>query len=199
MRVLIVGASGTIGKAVVAELGQRHELITAGRNSGDVRLDITDPASIAAAYAAVGSVDAVVSTTGSVKFAPFEQMQAADYDIGLRDKLMGQVNLVLIGREKISSAGSFTLTTGVLDAQPIREGTSASMVNGALNAFVMAAAIEMPRGLRINVVSPGVIEEALDAYAPYFRGFEPVPAARAALAYARSVEGLQTGEVYRVA
>ena len=93
--------------------------------------------------------------------------------------------------------GTSTLT-GVLDSDPIREGTSASMVNGAINAFVMAAAIEMPRNMRINAVSPGVIAEAMKDYAPFFRGFEPVTAARAALAYAKSVEGAQTGRVYRV-
>jgi NAD(P)-dependent dehydrogenase (short-subunit alcohol dehydrogenase family) len=111
---------------------------------------------------------------------------------------MGQVNLVLLGRDVMHDGGSFTLTTGVLDREPIRAGTSASMVNGAVNAFVRAAAIEMPRGQRINAVSPGVIREAMEAYAPYFRGFESVPAARAALAYSRSVEGARTGIVFRV-
>jgi NAD(P)-dependent dehydrogenase (short-subunit alcohol dehydrogenase family) len=198
MRIMVVGASGTIGRAVVAELEERHEIVAAGRSSGDLELDITDGRSIRAAYEKAGTLDAVVSATGTVKFAPFEDMEAADYEIGLKDKLMGQVNLVLIGREFLAEAGSFTLTTGVLDSDPIRQGTSASMVNGAINAFVMAAAIEMPRGQRINAVSPGVIEEAMEAYAPYFRGFEPVPAARAALAYAKSVEGARTGQVYRV-
>jgi NAD(P)-dependent dehydrogenase (short-subunit alcohol dehydrogenase family) len=111
---------------------------------------------------------------------------------------MGQVNLVLIGREFVSDGGSFTLTTGLTDSDPIRMGTSTSMVNGAGNAFVMAAAIEMPRGLRINAVSPGVISESMADFGQFFRGFEPVPAARAALAYAKSVEGAQTGRVYRV-
>ena len=198
MRILIVGASGTIGRAVAAELQLRHEVIAAGRSSGDPRLDWTDPASIRAAYEEAGPLDAVVSMAGTVKFAPFEEMQAEDYEIGLRDKLMGQVGLILIGREYVSDGGSLTLTTGVLDADPIRQGTSASMVNGAIQAFVMAAAIEMPRGQRINAVSPGVIEEAMGAYAPFFRGFEPVPVARAARAYAKSVEGAQTGQVYRV-
>ena len=198
MRVLIVGASGTIGRAVTRELGQRHEVVTAGRSSGDVRLDITDTDSIRAAFAEAGRLDAVVSTTGTVKFAPFAELDPAGYEVGLRDKLMGQVNLVLAGRDSISDGGSFTLTTGVLDREPIVAGSSASMVNGAVNAFVRAAAIEMQRGLRINSVSPGVIEEAMEAYAPYFRGFEPVPAARAALAYSRSVEGARTGQVFRV-
>jgi len=198
MRVLIVGASGTIGRAVTAELGQRHDVVTAGRNSGDIQLDITDSESIRAAYADAGPLDAVVSTAGTVKFAPFAQLDSEGYEIGLRDKLMGQVNLVLIGRDSISDGGSFTLTTGVLDREPIVAGSSASMVNGAVNAFVGAAAIEMPRGQRINAVSPGVIQEAMEAYAPYFRGFESVPAARAALAYSRSVEGARTGIVFRV-
>jgi len=198
MRTLIVGASGIIGRAVAAELGQRHDIVTAGRNSGDVRMDITDVASIRAAYKKLGTIDAVVSATGKVKFSPLEEMQAADFDIGLRDKLMGQVNLVLIGREYVADGGSFTLTSGVLDSEPIRGGASASLVNGALNAFVLGAAIELPRRQRINIVSPGVILEAMEAYGPYFRGFEPVPAGRAALGYAKSVEGLQTGQVYRI-
>ena len=198
MRVVIVGASGTIGRAVVDELRPRHEIITAGRASGNIQMDMTDAGSVRSALETVGPFDALVSASGSVTFAPFEDLQAADYEIGLKDKLMGQVGLVLIGREFIADGGSFTLTTGVLDSDPIRMGTSASMVNGAVNAFVMAAAIEMPRGLRINAVSPGVISEAMESYAPFFRGFEPVPAARAALAYAKSVEGAQTGQVYRV-
>jgi NAD(P)-dependent dehydrogenase (short-subunit alcohol dehydrogenase family) len=198
MKVLIVGATGIIGRAVMGELGQRHEIITAGRSSGDLRVDITHIESIRAMFEQAGRVDAVVAATGKVKFAPLEAMTAADYEIGLKDKLMGQVNLVLVGRDHVTNGGSFTLTTGVLDHDPIVQGSSASMVNGAVNAFVVAAAIEMAHGQRINAVSPGVIEEALPGYGPFFRGFLPVPAARAALAYARSVEGAQTGQVYRV-
>ncbi len=199
MKILLIGASGIIGRAVAAELAPRHELITAGRSSGDLRLDLADPASIRAAYAEAGSLDAVVCAAGNVTFKPLGEMTAADYDIGLRDKLMGQVNLVLLGQKHVADGGSFTLTGGVLDHDPIVEGSSASMVNGALNGFALSAAIELERGLRVNVVSPGVITEALDAYAPYFRGFEPVPAARAALAYAKSVEGKRTGQVFHVA
>lgn len=198
MRILLIGASGTIGRAVAEELSARHELIRAGRSSGDVRIDLADPESIRAAYAELGALDAVVCAAGNVTFKPLQQMTAADFEVGLRDKLMGQVNLVLLGREHLADGGSFTLTGGVLDQDPIVEGTSASLVNGALNAFAQAASIELDRGLRVNVVSPGVITEALEAYAPYFRGFEPVPAARAALAYAKSVEGKRTGQVFRV-
>lgn len=198
MRILLVGASGTIGGAVATELRARHEVIAAGRASGDVRVDLADEASIRACYASIGRLDAVVCTAGSVRFKPLAEMTSADYDVGLRDKLMGQVNLVLHGREHLADGGSFTLTGGVLDQDPIASGSSASMVNGALNAFAQAAAIELGRGLRINVVSPTVLAESMDDYAPFFRGFEPVPAARVALAYAKSVEGRRTGHVFRV-
>ena len=199
MRVFVIGASGTIGRAVTAELEPRHEVITGGRHSGDVRLDIHDSASIRAAFEELRSVDAVVSATGAVKFGPFEEMEAADYVMSLRNKLLGQVNLVLVGRDYVSERGSFTLTSGVLDVDPIVGGTAASMANGGINAFVLAASIEMPVGQRINAVSPGVIEESMGHYGPYFHGFEPVPARRAALAYAKSVEGARTGHVFRVA
>ena len=122
-------------------------------------------------------------------------MTEAEYLIGLRDKLMGQVNLVLIGREFITDGGSFTLTSGILSDEPIRFGSSASMVNAAIDGFVRGAAIELPRGLRVNSVSPTVVSESMPGYAPYFRGFKPIPAAEAALGYVRSGEGAQTGQV----
>ena len=198
MKILLIGASGTIGKGVAAELGARHDIITAGRSSGDVKIDICDPASIRAAYEKVGAVDAVVSTAGKVHFGDFAEMDDEKYRIGINDKLMGQVNLVLIGRDYVADRASFTLTTGILTKDPIRYGSSASMVNGAVEAFVRAAATEMPAGLRINAVSPGVIAEAMEGYAPFFRGHDPVPAAKAALGYAKSVEGLQTGQVFEI-
>ncbi len=198
MRIVLVGASGTIGQAVINELGGRHEIVTAGSKSGDVRLDLTDAGSIRAALAKVGAFDALVSTAGKVKFAPLQDMTEADYAIGLKDKLMGQVNLVLVGREFIADGGSFTLTSGVLTHDPVRFGSSASMVNGAIEAFVRAAAIELPRGLRINAVSPGVLVESLPAFGPFFRGHEAVPGHRVALAYAKSVEGARSGQVFEV-
>jgi len=198
MKVLLVGASGIIGRGIDAELSQRHEIVRASRSSGDVNVDLTDIASIRAMFAKVGKVDAVISATGKVHFGDFSEMDDDKYRIGINDKLMGQVNLVLVGRDHVADSASFTLTTGILSKDPIRYGSSASMVNGAIESFVRAAAIEMKPGLRINAVSPGVILEAMEGYAPYFRGHDPVPAARAALGYAKSVEGLQTGQVFEI-
>ncbi|SOB96589.1 short chain dehydrogenase [Thalassospira xiamenensis] len=198
MKVLLVGASGIIGRGIDAELSQRHEIVRASRSSGDVNVDLTDIASIRAMFAKVGKVDAVVSATGKVHFGDFSEMDDDKYRIGINDKLMGQVNLVLVGRDHVADSASFTLTTGILSKDPIRYGSSASMVNGAIESFVRAAAIEMKPGLRINAVSPGVILEAMEGYAPYFRGHDLVPAARAALGYAKPVEGLQTGQVFEI-
>lgn len=203
MRIFLVGAGGTLGRAVAAELGTRHHIIAAGRQSGDVRLDLSDPATIRRALAGAAPIDAVVCTAGEVAFAPLSTIHPAPigesaYTLGLANKLMGQVNLALAAREHLVDGGSITLTSGILSEQPIAGGSSAGMVNAALEGFVRAAAVELPRGIRINLVSPTVLVESMAAFGSFFRGFEPVPAARAALAYSRSAEGVQTGQVYRV-
>lgn len=199
MKILIVGGTGTIGQAVVKELQQRHTIIVAGRSHGDLQVDITNQTSIEKMFQSVKNLDAVIATTGTVHFAEFSAMTAEHYYIGLNSKLMGQVNLVLLGQHYLNEKGSFTLTSGILNHDPIRAGSSAAMVNGALDGFVKSAALELPNSLRINVVSPTVITESMADYGAYFRGFESVSAARVALAYSKSVEGLQTGQIYRVA
>jgi len=198
MKIIVVGGVGTIGQAIVKELAPRHTIIVAGRHSGDVQVDIEKNSSIESMYKKVGKVDAVISAAGNVHFGLLKEMHAAEYQLGLSSKLMGQVNLVLLGIDYLNDGGSFTLTSGILNRDPICLGSSAAMVNGALDGFVRAAAIEMSRNLRINVVSPTVLQESMGAYESYFRGFKPVPAAEVALAYSKSVEGAQTGQVYCV-
>lgn len=203
LRILVVGASGVLGRAVVAELGQRHDIVTAGSKSGELRIDIADPSSILAGLKAAGPLDAVACAAGSVNFPPLATIAPASlaqsaYGLGLTNKLMGQVNLALAARDVLRDGGSITLIAGVLADIPILAGSSASMVNGALESFAIAAAIELPRGIRINVVSPTVFTKSMANYGPFFRGFDPVPVARAANAFSRSVEGRQTGQVYRV-
>jgi NAD(P)-dependent dehydrogenase (short-subunit alcohol dehydrogenase family) len=198
MKILIVGASGILGQAVAAELGARHQIVRASRTSGDVNVDLRDATSVGTMYREVGDVDAVVCTAGKVPFAPLGELSEAKYLEGLNDKLLGQVRLVQAGLPSLRDGGSFTLITGILTEQPISQGACATMVNSAVEGYVRAAAVELPRGIRINVVSPTVLTEALDAYGPFFRGFESVSAARAAMAFSRSVEGVQTGQVYKV-
>lgn len=193
----MIGGTGTIGKAIVNALKGRHEVKVVGHSHGDYQVDITDLASIENMYKAVGAFDALIASTGELHFGAFEQIKPENHLRGIQSKLMGQVNLVHAGLKKINHHGSFTLTSGLLSDDPIRYGASASMINAAINGFVKGAAIEMPNGIRINVVSPTIVAESLEAYGPYFRGYEPVAADRVALAYCKSVEGLQTGQVYR--
>ncbi len=198
MKILLIGASGTLGSAIEKELAPRHEIVRIGRKSGDETVDISDSASIRKLFERTGPFDALICAAGNVTFAPLAEMTEASFALGLRDKLMGQVNLLLIGREFANDGASFTFTTGVLSHDPILSGASAALVNAAVDGFVRAAAIELPRGMRVNSVSPTVLQESMDVYGPYFRGFKPVAAADAALAYAKSVEGLQTGHTFHV-
>jgi NAD(P)-dependent dehydrogenase (short-subunit alcohol dehydrogenase family) len=198
MRILLVGASGTIGSAVRADLGERHEFILAGRKGADVSVDITSPDSIAAMYRSIGRVDAVISAAGATHFGSLLELTPEKNEISIESKLKGQVNLVLLGLDHVKDHGSFTLTTGIIMDDPIKGGASSALAGGAVRAFVQAAAIEMPRGIRINNVSPSVLVESIEKYGPYFPGVEPAPASRVALAYRKSVEGAQTGQTYTV-
>jgi NAD(P)-dependent dehydrogenase (short-subunit alcohol dehydrogenase family) len=195
MRILVVGAAGDIGKAASKELSSRHDIITVGRSSGDYQLDVGDFGSVRALYRKVGCVDAVVSCAGDATFAPLEKLDQEAFMVGLRQKVMGQVNLVLAGLDAVADSGSFTLTSGILDRDPIRMGANAATANGALAGFVKSAAIEMPRGLRINVVSPGMLDVSVPRYGKWFPGHKPVPSSDVGLAYAKCVEGALTGQV----
>lgn len=195
MRIIMVGAAGDIGQAACKELGQRHEIITVGRSAGDFQVDVGDLNAVKSLYETVGDFDAVVSCAGDATFAPLADMDQETFMVGLRQKVMGQVNLVLAGLDVISDAGSFTLTSGVLDRDPIRMGANAATANGALAGFVKSAAIEMPRGLRVNVVSPGMLDVSAPRYGAWFHGHKPVPSQDVGLAYAKCVEGALTGQV----
>lgn len=198
MKIVIIGASGTIGTAVAAQLAQRHEIIEVGSRSGTHQADMGDIAQVRALFKRIGKVDAVVVTAGKLHFGPLAEFTPEQFQVGLESKLMGQVNVALVAQEYLNDGGSITLTSGIVAEQPIRFGAAASMTNAAVEGFVRGAAIELQRGVRINVVSPTVLEESLAAYGPFFYGFEPVADSRVALAYSRSVEGAQTGQVYKV-
>ncbi|KMZ13412.1 short chain dehydrogenase [Candidatus Burkholderia humilis] len=203
MKIAVIGATGTVGKPIVAELKPRHEIIEIGATRGAHRVDLLDVDSIKRLFDRIGRVDAIVTAAGHVHFGPFVDVTTAQFRKGLDDKLMGQVNLVLTARDYLNDGGSFTLTSGIVGEAPILQGVSAAAVNGAIEGFVCGAAIELPRGLRINAVSPTMLEEARESFGPYFRGFEAASGARVALAYstqcgrARSVEA-ETGRIYKV-
>jgi NAD(P)-dependent dehydrogenase (short-subunit alcohol dehydrogenase family) len=192
MRVVVVGATGTIGRAVVAALEGNHEVLHASRNS-DIRVDITDPESIRRMYHAIGGIDAVISAAGEARFAPLSQLTDADFEFSLNNKLMGQVNLVRFGMDAVRDGGCFTLTSGVLARSPIHGSGVISLVNAGLEGFVRAAALEASRGIRVNIVSPPWITDTLRALGmDTSHGISPEAAARL---YVQSVVGNQTGAV----
>ncbi len=195
MKVLIVGARGKVGQAAARALATRHEILAAGRSSGDFTVDLGDVRSIEAMFRQTGNVDAVVSAAGHVHFGPLSGMTPDQFMVGLGGKLMGQVNLVLAGHRHVNDGGSFTLVSGILNRDPVRQGANAAAVNGAIDAFVKAAAIEMPRGIRINAVSPGLLEELAKDYEGFFPGHIPVASARVGQAFVKSVEGALNGQV----
>lgn len=194
MKIVIIGATGTIGKAVVKLLKQKHQIVAVSRSGGDYRADITSKASLEAALGAIGKVDAIVSAAGGAVFKPLAELTDADFESSLGDKLMGQVNVVRVGARHILQGGSITITSGVLAQEPIPGSAAISVVNAGLEGFGRAAALELQKaGVRVNVVSPPWVRETLVAL-----NMEPssgLPADDVAKAYAQSVEGRATGQV----
>jgi len=198
MKILIIGGKGTIGKKVSDHFSKKHEILIGGRNSGNIVVDMANSTSVEAMFESVGSVDAVVCIAGEAKWAAFDSMTEEDFYIGLRSKLMGQVNLVRIGQNYLNADGSFTLTSGILADHPVVLTTSAAMVNGGIHSFVKAASLELRNGIRINVVSSGLVEDAIEKYENYFPGHNPIPMKKVINGYVKSVEGKGTGEIIRM-
>jgi len=191
MRILVVGATGTIGRAVVAALSAANEIISASLRKTTIKVDIADPSSIQQMYRSLGRLDAVVCAAGQAKFAPLAQLSDADFRFSLDNKLMGQVNVVRFGFEHIEDGGSFTLTTGILAQTPMPGSAAISLVNAGLEGFVRSAALEAPRRIRVNAVSPPWVTETLRAL--NMDVSQGLPAAVVARAYVRSVTGTDTG------
>ncbi len=195
MKIIIIGARGAVGNTAVEALSGRHEIIQVGKTSGDVQVDIEDLSSIRAMYEQVGKIDAMVCAVGHGHFGPVHEMTTDQFMKGINGKVMPQVNLVLLGFEHMNDGGSFTLTSGVLNRDPIRGGACAAAANGAIDGFVKGAAVDMVRGMRINAVSPEVLEISRQKYDGFFRGHRHVSNEEVGLAYSKAVEGCMNGEV----
>ena len=196
MKFLVVGSTGLIGSYVAKTLSKHGTVIGVSRTT-QISVDVKDPASIKAMYEKVGKIDAVASCIGKVAFKPVAELTYEDYLMGLKDKALGQVELVRAGIDFLNDGGSFTLMTGVLARDPIPSGSVAALANGAIESFTIAAAIDLPRGIRINTVSPNVLVEATSYHAS-FPGFHQVTAQSVADAYVKSILGKQTGQIYKL-
>lgn len=197
MKIILVGATGTIGKHVVDMLRAEHKLVTVGSKSGDVKADIGSADAIKKMFESIGSFDALVSVAGTGHIGALHTMTDSDFRKTVDSKLMGQVNLVLIGQHYINPSGSFTLTSGSVSHDPVLQTASLSSINAAIDGFVRGAAIELKNAVRINSVSPTVVAESPE-YFPFFVGTIPVSMEAVASAYKKSILGAQTGQTYRV-
>ncbi|WP_429153653.1 short chain dehydrogenase [Aeromonas veronii] len=197
--VILIGAQGKMGQAALSGLG-KHKVITASHSGEgcDFQVDITSRESIERLYQNVGSFDAVVNTAGFCEYAPFGEMSDEQWQTTIQSKLMGQINLVNIGLNYINQGGSFTLISGILNIKPIPLAIADATTSGAIDTFVQCVAHELPRGIRINVVNPTVLEEAWDVYGEMMPGFQPVPGALVGKAFERSVNGFISGQVLYV-
>ncbi|AYM14695.1 MULTISPECIES: short chain dehydrogenase [Agrobacterium] len=192
MKVVIIGGTGTIGEALKRALVERHDVVTVGRTHGDLNADMTDKASLKNLFAKLGAFDAIVTTAGGAAFKALADLDDADFAISLGDKLMGQVNVARMAMQHIADNGSITITGGSMAHEPMPGGTAISMVNAALEGFGRGAALELPRGIRLNVVSPPWVTETLVRYGMDMPG---LPADAVAKAYVQSIEGSQSGAI----
>ena len=193
----MIGGAGTIGKAVVAALADRHDVVVAGRRSGDVQVDLESADSIRDLYRHIAPFDAVVSAAGEAHFGPFESLSEADLALGVRSKLLGQIRLVLLGHSVISDGGSFTLMSGYVFDDPIPQAVGFAVANGGIEGFVRGAALSLPRGVRINAVSPGLAADSAEQFGRFNPGRLPVAMPTIAAAFVRAVEGRRSGEIIR--
>jgi len=193
LRVLVVGATGIIGRAIVSALEPRHEVVSVSHRSGPLTVDIADSASIVRLFEKVGRVDAVACAAGEARVRPFSELSEEDFRFSLFHKLLGQINLVRIGTRFVEDGGSFTLTSGTLARRPSPGGAAVSVANAGVEAFVASAAIELPRRIRINAISPGWVAETLKKMGHRPEGGKP--SAAVALAYVEAIEGAATGTV----
>jgi NAD(P)-dependent dehydrogenase (short-subunit alcohol dehydrogenase family) len=200
VKVLHVGATGHVGEPVGAALRERgHDVVSAHRGSGEHPVDINDPESVRALYDEVGpGLDAVVVTAGSTPYAPWDELGREQLLAGLTSKFLGQVEVVRQGVATVREGGSFTLTSGILGREPVRTGSAAAAVNGALEAWVRATAGELWGRFRVNIVSPTVLTGSRAAYSSTMPGYPAVDGAEVGLAYVRSVESMDSGRVYEL-
>ncbi len=199
MKILVVGASGTIGSAIVKELQKDTDILSASLNSGDYKVDLGDVASIGKLFKNINDLDGIVCAAArGVVFKPLVDMSIDDYIASMQQKLLGQLYLALEGIKVLNDHGSITLTTGIMNRDFVQNGSAAAMVNNAVEGFVKAAALDLPRGIRMNVVSPALLEESVEKYSQLCPGFEPVSSAKVARAYRKSIYGIQSGQIYHV-
>ncbi|QRX90055.1 short chain dehydrogenase [Streptomyces noursei] len=193
MKILVIGATGTIGSAVAHALEATHQVVKASR-SGPLRTDLEDPSSVDALFERVPDLDAVVCCAAGGPLVDLASVTDDAFVAGIQGKLLGQVALARRAVHHLRDGGSITLTGGTFSA-PLAGGSLGALVNSGLEGFVRNAASELPRRLRINLISPGWIKETLEGMGA--DGADGTPVAEVARAYVDAVEGTMRGRIIR--
>jgi NAD(P)-dependent dehydrogenase (short-subunit alcohol dehydrogenase family) len=193
MKVLVIGATGTVGSAATRALAASHQVVEASRR-GPVKVDLEDPASLDALFAELTDLDAVVCCAANGPLVDFASVTDDELAAGARGKLLGQVALARRAVRHLRDGGSITLTGGTFSA-PLPGGSLGALINSGLEGFVRNAAAELPRGLRLNLVSPGWIKETLEGMGQ--DGSAGTPVSEVARAYVEAVEGTAQGQIVR--
>lgn len=198
MKILVIGGNGTLGKRLTEKLNGRHQVLTAGRSSGDFNTDITSATSIRELFETAGDIDACICVAASGAMDNFATLTEKELLDNMKGKLLGQINLVLIGQHYLKTGASFTLTSGIFADEPARGVTGGGLISGALHSFVRSAALELKDRFRVNCVSPGMAEDSAKEYGHLFPHLKGVSMDRLTDAYIQSVEGDMSGEVFRI-
>ncbi len=194
-KIIVVGATGRLGSVVVGGLTD-YEVIRAGRSGPDLKIDALDFGSASDAFARIGPFDALISCAGvRAPFKPFEELTIEDFATGISNKCLSQLNLAKAAIPYLTENGSITLTSGIIGDEPILAGSAAAAANGALNMCVATLAAEYAGKLRINIVSPSIIENSVEHYGMVFDGFEPTSEKRIVEAYRRTISAPISGRV----
>ncbi len=192
MKIILLGASGVIGREIDQALSQKHEIVRAGRN-GDVKVDYTDTMSVKAMFEQIGQFDALVAAVGrDSAFKPYDQLTDEDFNVGFQRKFLAQIHLVKIGTPYANDSGSFTLSSGYLSDYPNPASAATGPFNAAVDSFARTVGPMLPRRIRLNVVSPAPVVSPEEA------GRGVVTASEAAAGYITTIEGTMNGEVIRM-
>jgi NAD(P)-dependent dehydrogenase (short-subunit alcohol dehydrogenase family) len=195
-KIVVVGATGRLGRVVVGGLND-YEVIRAGRSGPDLKIDALNFESVSDVFASIGTFDGLISCIGGTPFKTFEELTMEDFALGLSKKCFSQLNLAKAAIPYLTENGSITLTSGIIGDEPILAGSCAAAANGALNTCVSTLAAEYAGKLRINIVSPSIIENSVEDYGMLFDGFEPTSKKRIVEAYRRTISAPISGKVLR--
>ncbi|MCT4616774.1 MAG: short chain dehydrogenase [Candidatus Gracilibacteria bacterium] len=192
-KVLVIGATGLIGKNIVKLLEGKFEIISASYSKGDYKVDISNPESIKQLFKKVGNVDYVICTAGVANFANWEESTDKEWDFSIKNKMMGQINIARYGEEYINKGGSIVLTSGLLAQNPMKGSFMVTVVNSAVEAFVRASEVEISEDIRINAVSPGWVKETMEAMG--MESSSGIPAIEVAKIYVNQMENGKSGSI----